>query len=435
MKFFNDNNDDNNKIKEIEKEVNDLENKLISTSKTNNEQKIKQTSKVSLKEYEPGIGNTTNFDGNGPKKCVGCGKELQINDEKIPGYVIDIEKQDYCLRCFKIKNYNRLVEQDINDKDFIEILDNINKEKEKIRYYYVVDIFDLPGSRLDWLEKLISTKEVIILANKVDLLPKAVSSKKILDFLTDYFSSSPLKNSKIMLTSSIKDSYIFNLILELRKIKYDQYIIGISNAGKSSLINACLRLNQQIPSIVTSKYVNTTLDKIKINFTKDNFIYDTPGLIKHKHIAIATAPSYWDYFFFQKEIKQITYQLYKDQTIFYGGLAWFSFDDGEILNEKQKPKKTSFHFYVNKRLPLHRTKTLNAMNYFKKHRHSLSPRLKDINYDFVTHNFDFDKVDKVDIHISGLGWINFETFKGMKVSITVPKTEYGVSVKLLKPLI
>ncbi|AKX34148.1 GTP-binding protein YqeH [Spiroplasma litorale] len=440
MKFFNDDNEEKKDgFLDIEKKVEELENKILNSSHINTEDmnkgKVKQVSKVSLKEVEPGIGNTTNYYGEGPKKCVGCGKEMQTTDEKTPGYVIDIEKQDYCLRCFKIKNYNRLVEQEINDKDFIDILDNINKEKEKIRYYYVVDIFDLPGSRLEWLEKLISSKEVIILANKVDLLPKSIKNKKVLEYLKDYFSNSVLKNSKIMLMSSIKEEYVFNLILELRSVNYDQYIIGISNAGKSSLINSCLRLNQQIPSIVTSKYVNTTLDKIKINFTKDNYIYDTPGLIKHNHIAIATAPSFWDYFFFQKEIKQVTFQLLKGQTIFYGGLAWFSFEEGEILNDKNKVVKTSFHFYVNKRMPLHRTKSLNAMSYFKKHRQSLTPRLKDISLGFKKNEFYFDKNENVDINISGLGWINFKAYPGMKLSITVPKTEFGVIVKKLKPLI
>ncbi|ASP28269.1 30S ribosome assembly GTPase [Spiroplasma corruscae] len=426
MKFYN---DDNNEKK------GDLDNEKSVKESEKNYKKVKQISKVTLNEFEPGIGNTTNYNDDGPKKCVGCGKELHMKDERLPGYVLDIVKQDYCLRCFKIKNYNRLVEQDINDKDFIEILDNINKENENIRYYYVVDIFDLPGSRLEWLEKIISKKEVVILANKVDLLPKSVKSKKVLEYLTEYFRDSSLKNSEIILTSSIKEEYVYNLILKLRSVKYDQYIIGISNAGKSSLINACLRLNQQIPSIVTSKYVNTTLDKIKINFTKDNYIYDTPGLIKHNHIAIATAPSYWDFFFFQKEIKQVTYQLFKGQTIFYGGLAWFSFVDNQLLNDKNKELRVGFHFYINKRLPLHRTKTLNSLNYFKKHRHSLSPRLKDTNFEFITHEFEFDKEENVDIHISGLGWINFNSHNGMKISITVPKTEYGVTVKKLKPLI
>ncbi|KAJ3619194.1 hypothetical protein Zmor_008731 [Zophobas morio] len=121
-------------------------------SKNENEEKtirIKQSSKVALHEMEDGIGNTTNRDANGAKRCVGCGINFQTEDERKPGYVINAANQDYCLRCFKIKNYGRLVEQEINDKDFIEILEGINKASDKIRYYYVVDIFDLPGSRLD----------------------------------------------------------------------------------------------------------------------------------------------------------------------------------------------------------------------------------------------------------------------------------------------
>ncbi|AHI52883.1 ribosome biogenesis GTPase YqeH [Spiroplasma culicicola] len=427
----------NTEVEKLEKEIDQLEDQaLLAHINGVKPPKVKQKNKVTLTEVKPGVGNTTNLDKTGPKRCVGCGKDLQIDDERRPGYVLDIEKQDYCLRCFKIKHYNRLVEQEINDQDFIDILDNINKTQEKIRYYYVVDIFDLPGSRLPWLEQLISKKEVVILINKVDLIPKAVNKVKIIKYVQKFFEDSPIKDAKFILTSSMKPEHVYALVNELKSVNYDQYIIGISNAGKSSLINACLSANQQIPSIVTSKYVNTTLDKIKINFTEKNYIYDTPGLVKHNHIAIATSPTYWDYFFFQKEVKQVTYQLLKGQTIFYGGLAWFSFEDGERIDlAKNKTLKTSFHFYVNKQMPLHRTKSDNTEKYFRTHRHALSPRLKDNDATFTTHTFTFDKAAPMDIHISGLGWINFKSFVGMKLSVTVPETEFGIKVQLLPAMI
>ncbi|WP_338984266.1 ribosome biogenesis GTPase YqeH [Spiroplasma endosymbiont of Diplazon laetatorius] len=431
MKFSND------KITEIEKQIEELEDQALQMNAVAEPTiKVKQKNKVTLTEAKPGVGNTTNYNSTGPKKCIGCGRELQTTDDRLPGFSLNIEKQDLCLRCFKIKYYNKLVEQEINDQDFVDIIDEINSTKNKIRYYYVVDIFDLPGSRLTWLEQLISKKEVVILVNKIDLFPKSVKKAKIFNYVKKFFENSPIKNSKILLTSSIKSDYVYALVNELKSVEYDQYIVGISNAGKSSLMNACLKLNQQIPSIVTSKYVNTTLDKIKINFTEKNFVYDTPGLVKHNHIAIATAPSYWDFFFFQKEIKQVTYQLNQGQSIFYGGLAWFTFEEGQAYNEKNgKEAKTGFHLYVNKQLPLHRTKAENAQSYFRKNRHTLAPRLLDKDIDFETHTFTYDSERKVDLHISGLGWINFKSYKGMKLSITVPKTEYGVKVTELEALI
>ncbi|QGS51926.1 ribosome biogenesis GTPase YqeH [Spiroplasma tabanidicola] len=433
MKFSNDNSD----LKDIEKQLDELEDKAL-LAHINGEKKIniKQKNKVTLTEMSVGLGNTTNIDNKGPKKCVGCGIEMHNTDQRKPGYVIDAEKQDYCLRCFKIKHYNSLVEQDIFDEDFVEILDEINKNKTKIRYYYVVDIFDLPGSRLEWLEKMISQKEVVVLVNKIDLLPKIVNKAKIMKYIKKFFEDSPVKDAKFILTSSIKLEYVYSLVNELKSIIYDQYIVGISNTGKSSLINACLKANQQVPSIVTSKYVNTTLNKIKINFTKNNYIYDTPGLVKQNHIAIATAPTYWDFFFFKKEIKQVTYQLLKGQTIFYGGLAWFTFEDGQEINEiKNKIIKTSYHFYVNKQMPLHRTKSENTEMYFRKNRHTLSPRLKDKDTKFEKKYFEFKDEKKYDLHISGLGWINFKAFKGLKLSITIPITQSNIKVKLLPAMI
>ncbi|WP_338973121.1 ribosome biogenesis GTPase YqeH [Spiroplasma endosymbiont of Panorpa germanica] len=376
---------------------------------------------------------TSNSNG---KKCIGCGHFLHVEDSKKPGYVKDIKIQDYCLRCFKIKYYNSLVEQEINDKDFIEILDNINKESKKIRYYYVIDIFDLPGSRITWLESLIASKEVVIVINKIDLMPKSVKREKILTYIKNLFSGTALKDSKIILSSSLKPAYVEELFNEIKKVDYDQYVVGISNAGKSSLINAMLKSNNQISSIVASRYVNTTLDRIKIEFNEKNTIFDTPGLVKHHHIANATPTTYWDFFFFTKEIYQKTYQLEAGQTIFYGGIAWITFQEGiNPLNNHRSRNATNFHFYVNRNLPLHRTKALNAQNYFRKNRHYLAPRLSDNDAEFETKEFKFTNSENVDLHISGLGWVNFKTYPGLKISITVPKTNMGVKIHLLPALI
>ena len=394
--------------------------------------KIKKNRKENVSDEILGLGNTTNLENDGPKKCIGCGKQLQTIDDTRPGFVKNIEIQSYCFRCFRIKHYNRLIEYEIDDSDFIEVLKQINNSPKKIRYYYVVDVFDFPGSRIKWLEELIAQKEVIILINKIDLIPKQINKMKIMNYAKKFFTDSPIVNPKFILTSSMKLDYVFTLLKELKSINYDQYIVGISNAGKSSLINACLKENQQIPSIVTSKYVNTTLDKIKINFTNNNYVYDTPGLVKKHHIASTTTSNYWDFFFFKKEIKQITFQLLPNQSIFFGGLAWFSFY-GHNKNDssKNKQQKTSFHFYTNKQMPLHRTKTDNATNYFKKNRHNLIPKLLDPTQKFENKDFIFDDEKNIDLHISGLGWINFKTYKGLKVSMTVPKTKEGINVVIL----
>ncbi|AHI53913.1 GTP-binding protein YqeH [Spiroplasma sabaudiense Ar-1343] len=409
--------------------------KSASESGKNNFAK-KGRSKVALKETDANLGNTTNQNKSQQKKCVGCGHVLHVNDSRKPGFVKDIEVQDYCLRCFKIKYYNSLVEQEINDKDFIDILDNINKNNAKIRYYYVIDIYDLPGSRISWLEALIATKEVVIVVNKIDLLPKSVKSEKIINYVKQLFESTKLKGAPIFLMSSFKSANVNNLLQEILTVKYDQYVVGISNAGKSSLINALLKANNQISSIVASKYVNTTLDRIKINFTESSSIYDTPGLVKHNHIATATAPSYWDFFFFAKEIHQKTYQLEAGQTIFYGGIAWVTFKEGMNPQSKNRSRNaTNFHFYVNRNLPLHRTKAVNSEQYFKKNRHILAPRLTDNDMVFESKEFTFKNSENIDLHISGLGWINFNTYPGLKIVVYFPKTEQGIKVTLLPAII
>ena len=60
-------------------------------------------------------------------KCKGCGIILQSDDKKTIGYTPDI-KNELCQRCFKLKNYNTLINNGINiDNDkLIKKINSLN---------------------------------------------------------------------------------------------------------------------------------------------------------------------------------------------------------------------------------------------------------------------------------------------------------------------
>ena len=43
------------------------------------------------------------------KRCIGCGAVLQNTNKTINGYTPKIENK-YCMRCFRLTNYNDLTE-------------------------------------------------------------------------------------------------------------------------------------------------------------------------------------------------------------------------------------------------------------------------------------------------------------------------------------
>lgn len=109
-------------------------------------------------------------------KCYGCGAEIQFNDISLPGYVPEsvFSETDkvLCQRCYKLKHYGQLLPVSA-DSDFSKNIDTVLRDFKNI--IYVIDIIDFNGTFRDEICEKIKNKNVILVVNKVDLLPKAVS--------------------------------------------------------------------------------------------------------------------------------------------------------------------------------------------------------------------------------------------------------------------
>lgn len=81
-----------------------------------------------------------------------------------------------------------------------------------------------------------------------------------------------VKNANTQMNYSIDE--VLNCIHLLRHDR-DVAVIGMANAGKSTLLNALMNSAQ----LTTSRHPGTTLDFTKLPF-EDFVIYDTPGLTR-----------------------------------------------------------------------------------------------------------------------------------------------------------
>ena len=82
-----------------------------------------------------------------------------------------------CQRCFRLKHYNEVQDVSLTDDDFLRILNGIGKSDALI--VKIVDIFDFNGSWLPGIHRFIGNNKVILIGNKVDLIPKSVKSNKV----------------------------------------------------------------------------------------------------------------------------------------------------------------------------------------------------------------------------------------------------------------
>ena len=227
------------------------------------------------------------------KRCIGCGAVLQNTDKNKNGYTPKLENK-YCMRCFRLTNYNDLTET-ITEKDNEKIIATINKNNEYS--FFLIDATNITKEAVD-IYQSIKTRKCLLLT-KIDLLPNNITVnnyvnkfKKIYNIKEEVYFLSATKKVNVSKILKIMDN------LNLKKA----YILGCTNAGKSTLINAMLNNK----TITTSRIPNTTLDFINL-YIEDKILTDTPGFVTTTTPFI-TDKKYYKKIDYKERIKPITYQ-------------------------------------------------------------------------------------------------------------------------------
>lgn len=367
--------------------------------------------------------------------CIGCGSKIQIENKNEMGYTPQsalnkgLESGElYCQRCFRLRHYNEITDVSLSDDDFLTFLHEVGDSDALV--VNVVDIFDFNGSVIPGLNRFISGNDILLVGNKKDILPKSVKESKVTTWLTQRAHEEGLRPVDTILTSAQNHHAIKELIEKIDSYRAGRnvYVVGVTNVGKSTLINAIIReITGDKDVITTSRFPGTTLDKIEISLDDGSYIFDTPGIIHRYQMAHYLSDKALKLISPKKEIKPKTYQLNPEQTLFLAGLGRFDFVEG---------KKQGFTAYFDNTLDVHRTKLVGADEFYKKHVGELltPPYHSDLAEFPKLVKHDFVIKDKVDLVYSGLGWIRISASKEEPVKISGWAPE-GVSVLLRKALI
>ena len=363
--------------------------------------------------------------------CIGCGAAIQTTDKEQAGFTPSsaLEKgletgQLYCQRCFRLRHYNEISDVNISDDDFIKLLHEVGESDALV--VNVIDIFDFNGSVIPGLSRFVSGNDVLLVGNKKDILPKSVKDGKVTQWLTERAHEVGLRPVDVVLTSAQNKQAIKELMdkIESHRKGRDVYVVGVTNVGKSTLINAIIQeITGDKDIITTSRFPGTTLDKIEIPLDDGSYLFDTPGIIHRHQMAHYLTAKNLKYISPKKEIKPKTYQLNPEQTLFLAGLGRFDFISGE---------RQGFTAFFENTLDLHRTKLAGADDFYQKHAGTLlvppsSQELADFPK-LVRHEFSIK--EKTDIVFSGLGWIRVND--KAKIAAWAPK---GVDVVIRKAII
>ena len=344
--------------------------------------------------------------------CMGCGGTLQNINPQEPFYIpkpITETAQVYCQRCYRITHHHEQSQSVCTASDYQAIISTIASRDGLL--VKVVDMFDLEGSMIPQITKITARQSLVVIVNKRDLLPKSVSDAKLKHRIIKRMHAMGLKPIEVLIVSALKKHGVDQALERLFALcqEKDVYIVGATNVGKSSLINAFINASTGISEkrITTNDAPGTTQGFIPVPFDTV-ILYDTPGLINTNHMANVVSNKTYQMIHPKKEIKPTTLQLNPDQTVFIGGLARLDFTQG---------KPSSFTFYVAPTVPLHRRKNSESDAFYLKHRYQrLAPPFDyDPPFEFKKNQFRFKANQKMDIVIPGLGFI---AIKG-ECSVTV----------------
>jgi len=305
------------------------------------------------------------------KYCSGCGVLMQDDNILGLGFTTNLNN-DMCMRCFRLKNYGEYESVSSSQVDYQSIIEGINKTNDLV--LYVVDILNLPNNLQDVREMI--SNDCILVLNKRDLFPLSIKDEKI----QEYINNLNLGYDDLAIVSSEKNTNMDILFKKVQKLKKSNnvYVIGYTNAGKSSLINKFIKnYGDGDTKLTIAPLPSTTLDRIIIPINDELTLIDTPGIIDKDNIINFVDSKLYKKLNSKKEIKPKTYQLSKNESLLIGDLFRIDYVEGD---------RNSLTFYIPNEIKIRRCR-------FK------SDNLKDLSIHPV-------KVDYYhDVVIRGLGFI------------------------------
>ena len=190
--------------------------------------------------------------------CTGCGAVMHCTVPDLPGYLPSEKykqltennqlRNAICQRCHLLKHHQKALNVQMSKEEYRHIVSRIRKKKALV--LLILDLLDIPDSIIpDLLDLIGKNKHIVVLGNKIDLLPGDSDGylKRIKGQILQYCTEVGIlvdNNIKGVHLISAKTGYgIENVISSLQsswKYKGDVYLVGTTNAGKSTLFNTLL---------------------------------------------------------------------------------------------------------------------------------------------------------------------------------------------------
>ncbi len=365
-------------------------------------------------------------------RCYRCGSVLQNTNPKEKGYITaknfdDVSKIKipYCDSCYDIvTSFNNSALDLQIDQDILRILDDAVATDALI--IWIIDLFAFNGALNPEIAKKIKKLKVVVVGNKLDLLPSNVKKDGVVNYINERFSEFGIKPLAVRLVDcNDKKLDMTDLLAEMNHARqgHDVYLIGNSLSGKTTLINKTLKFyeNKTKREIRTAVYGDTNVKVLEIPLSKSSFLYELPGFSNTTSVVGKVEKDVKAFIVPKKSLKISTRTLLPKEALMVGSLASFALIGG---------RATSLKFYSAEGVETKKVQSKNVEaafmeNYQKKNVRPVSIRYTSfLDYDVFDYQMEKDN-QYHDIAIEGFCWISFKA-NGQIIRVYAPK---GASIK------
>lgn len=367
-----------------------------------------------------------------------------------------------CSRCHQLKSQNKLLHYETPEKpeagqavqlsDHVaqfnreEIIRNVFKQiYSRSIIVYVIDIMNFEGSQIEEIYDLINNGKhrVLLVVNKIDALPLGFNVQNLQLWVKRQIEAKIGEDItwNICLSSSKKATGMAKVLEILKKWKAQMagmrykpkvYVLGCTNSGKSTFINALLfkankykdpkkvHYRQKYDILTESPAPGTTLDFVTVEEFKLGFrVIDTPGIPNMNQVS-AHVSDYEDMLTVlpSKRVQSFSMNIRQGYSVWLGGLCRL-----DVLSGADK----YYTFYVPQNVTIHRTPFDRAEQvYLDRAGTLLRPT-----YDEKPESIEFEQrpvqlecdsftTANYDISIEGLGWFSIQGVGFVDMFINLP---------------
>ena len=370
------------------------------------------------------------------RRCYNCGAVLQSTDPNKEGYVnkevLENHSQNFifCNKCFEIERFQPKTNEPVVGDDLVKIVQDA-KDKDAL-LVYVINLFSFEASFSRKIDEIINGMNILIVANKFDLMPKGTNEDETREYVAHRFRAEGVRVEKdnIVLANAFDDDTARSIIAQIYELKNgkDVYILGSLYAGKTTLIDSFLRVYKNLSqgNIVSQEYPGTKSRVLQLPLSPRTMMYEIPSIPNNNSILHNLDVPSTKKIYVTEPVEYRDIALKEDEVLYFGGMSFV---------ELVKGKKTSLRCYFADGVQLKKRSNNKCEEAFvkaiaKKAVKPVCSRIKSVK-DLDVFEIKVTESNYRDIGIQGLGWFNFLA-KDQTFRIYVPK---GVSIYTSRPKI